>query len=181
MNVNPFCPQAKVLCITINTLEYMKLVMDSDSLIKLTKAGAKEIVLNNLEVCIPPSVMNETTESKDKFPDALKIHENINKGLLKIKDPPNSSFVKSLGIKGGEAQVLMLHDNTSAISSDDSKFLNLLENLNIPYLTPASIIIFLLKKGTIKKDESKKFLENLKEFVSDEEYHLAVDKVGNDN
>jgi len=172
---------AKVLCITINTLDYMKLVMDSDSLIKLTKAGAKEIVLNNIEVSIPPSVMNETTQSKDKFPDALKIHENINRGLLKVKNPSNNPFVKSLGIKGGEAQVLLLHDSSSVISSDDAKFLNLLENLNIPYLTPASVIVFLLKKGTIRKDESRKLLENLKEFVSDEEYHLAMDEVKNDN
>lgn len=159
----------------------MKLVMDSDSLIKLTKAGAKEIVLSNIEVFIPPSVENETTGGKEKFPDALRIHENINKGLLKVKNPPNSSFVKNLGVKGGEAQVLMLHDGSSAISSDDAKFLNLLENLNIPYLTPASIIVFLLKKGAIKKDESRKLLGNLKEFVSDEEYHLAMDEVENDN
>lgn len=155
--------------------------MDSDSLIKLTKAGAKELVLNNIDVLIPPMVVNETTESKERFPDALKIHENINRGLLKIKEPPNSSFVKSLGIKGGEAQVLMLHDSSSAISSDDAKFLNLLENLNIPYLTPASIIVFLLKKGAIKKDESRKLLGNLKEMVSDEEYHLAMDEIENDN
>ena len=155
--------------------------MDSDSLIKLTKAGAKEIILNNIEVFIPPLVMNETTEGKDRFPDALKIHENITKGLLKVKNPPNSSFIKSLGIKGGEAQVLMLHDSSSAISSDDAKFLNTLDNLNIPYLTPASVIVFLLKKGAIKKDESRKLLGNLKELVSDEEYHLAMDEVENDN
>jgi len=159
----------------------MRLVMDFDSLIKLTKAGAKEIVLENIEVFIPPSVMNETTESKDRFPDAFKIHENINKGLLKVRNPPKSSFIKSLGIKGGEAQVLMLHDSSSAISSDDAKFLNILENLNIPYLTPASVIVFLLKKGAIKKDESRKILGNLKELVSDEEYHLAMDEVENDN
>ncbi len=159
----------------------MKLVMDSDSLIKLTKAGAKEIVLNNIEICIPPSVMKETIGSKDRFPDALKIHKNIDRGLLKIKNPPNSSFVKSLGIKGGEAQVLMLHESSSAISSDDAKFLNLLDNLNIPYLTPASIIVFLQKKGVIRKDESRKLLGNLKEFVSEEEYHLAMDEVENDN
>ncbi|MCZ7362556.1 MAG: hypothetical protein O8C58_04355 [Candidatus Methanoperedens sp.] len=159
----------------------MKLVMDSDSLIKLTKAGAKEIVLDNIEVFISPLVMNETTENKERFPDALIIHENIDKGSLKVKNPPSSSFIKNLGIKGGEAQVLMLHDSLSAISSDDAKFLSLLENLNIPYLTPASVIIFLLKKGAIKKDESRKFLGNLKELVSDEEYHLAMDEVENDN
>ncbi len=134
-----------------------------------------------MEVVIPPSVMNETIGGKDRFPDALKINENINRGLLKIRNPPDSLFVKSLGIKGGEAQVLMLHDSSSAISSDDSKFLNLLESLNIPYLTPASIIVFLQKKGTIKNEESRKLLGSLKEFVSDEEYHLAMDEVKNDN
>jgi rRNA maturation endonuclease Nob1 len=159
----------------------MRLVIDSDALIKLTKAGAKEVVLNNIKAYIPPSVMNETTGEKEKFPDALKIYENINKGLLKVKKPDRSSFVKSLGIKGGEAEVLMLHDSLSAISSDDGKFLNLLENLNIPYLTPASIIIYLLKKKVIKEEEAKKYLMNLKEMVSDEEYHLAMDEVENDN
>jgi hypothetical protein len=155
----------------------MKLVIDSDSLIKLTNAGAKEKVLSNIEVYIPPMVMSETTQHKDKFIDALIIHENIEKGLLKVKNPSQSSFVKSLGIKSGEAQVLMLHEKTFAISSDDAKFLNILENLNIPYLTPASVIVFLLKKGAISRDESIKFLENLKEFISDEEFHLAMDKV----
>ena len=33
----------------------MKLLIDSDALIKLTKAGAKEVVVNNMEVYIPPS------------------------------------------------------------------------------------------------------------------------------
>jgi hypothetical protein len=61
---------------------------------------------------------------------------------LKVKNPSHSSFVKSLGIKGGEAQVLMLHEKSFAISSDDAKF-----------------------------------LENLKEFISDEEFYLAIDKV----
>lgn len=51
----------------------MKLVIDSDSLIKLTKSGAKEKVLSNIEVYIPPMVMGETTQHKDKFIDALMI------------------------------------------------------------------------------------------------------------
>jgi hypothetical protein len=100
---------------------------------------------------------------------------------LKVKKPDRSSFVKSLGIKGGEAEALMLHDSLSAISSDDGKFLNSLENLNIPYLTPTSIIIYLLKKRVIKKEEAKKYIGNLQDMVSDEEYHLSMDEVENDN
>ena len=67
----------------------MKLVIDSDSLIKLTKAGAKVKVLSNMEVYIPPMVMSETTQHKDKFIDALIIHENIEKGFLKVKNSPH--------------------------------------------------------------------------------------------
>jgi len=37
----------------------MKVIMDSDSLIKLTKAKAKEIVLKNIEAHIPPKVFEE--------------------------------------------------------------------------------------------------------------------------
>ncbi len=159
----------------------MKLVIDSDALIKLTKAGAKEIVLNNIEVSIPPSVMDETTREREKFIDALKIYDNVNKGLLKVKKPGKNPFVKNLEVKGGEAQVLMLYDGISPISSDDGKFLNLLENLNIPYLTPTSIIIYLLKKGAIKKEDAKKYIGNLRDMVSEEEYHLAMDEVENDN
>lgn len=159
----------------------MKLVIDSDALIKLTKAGAKEVVLNNIEVSIPPSVMDETTRERERFIDALKIYDNINKGLLKVKKPGKNPLVKNLEVKGGEAQVLMLYDGISPISSDDGKFLNLLENLNIPYLTPASVIIYLLKKGAIKKEEAKKYIRNLRDMISEEEYHLAMDEVENDN
>lgn len=159
----------------------MKLVIDSDALIKLTKAGAKEAVLNNIEVSIPPSVMDETTRERKRFIDALKIYDNINKGLLKVKKPGKNPLVKNLEVKGGEAQVLMLYDGLSPISSDDGKFLNLLENLNIPYLTPTSIIIYLLKKGAIKKEDAKKYIGNLRDMISEEEYHLAMDEVENDN
>lgn len=57
--------------------------------------------------------MKETTEEKEKYLDALKIYENINKGLLKVKEPSKDSFIESLEIKGGEAQVLMLYDGFS--------------------------------------------------------------------
>ena len=40
----------------------MKVIMDSDSVIKLTKAKAKEIVLKNVEAYIPPKVVEETIE-----------------------------------------------------------------------------------------------------------------------
>jgi hypothetical protein len=82
----------------------------------LKRMQQAEFFISNIEVYIPPMVMSETTQHKDKFIDALIIHENIEKGLFKVKNPSHSSFVKSLGIKGGEAQVLMLHEKSFAIS-----------------------------------------------------------------
>ena len=53
----------------------MKVIMDSDSLIKLTKAKAKEIVIKNIEAYIPPLVFDETVTvpKKEGFPDAFLI------------------------------------------------------------------------------------------------------------
>lgn len=60
----------------------MKVVMDSDCLIKLTRAKAKEVVLRNIEVCIPPKVFEETvTIPKNKgYPDAVIIEDNQKNG-----------------------------------------------------------------------------------------------------
>ena len=57
----------------------MKVIMDSDSLIKLTKARAKEIVLKNTEAYIPPKVFEEVVKipKEEGYPDAFLIEENI--------------------------------------------------------------------------------------------------------
>ena len=58
----------------------MKVVVDSDVLIKLTKTGSKEVIVSLLEVSIPKRVYEETvTESKGCL-DANKIQENIEDG-----------------------------------------------------------------------------------------------------
>lgn len=56
----------------------MKIVMDSDVLIKITKTGSKEIVVNSLEVIIPKRVHEETVIESEDSPDARTIQENIN-------------------------------------------------------------------------------------------------------
>jgi predicted nucleic acid-binding protein len=57
----------------------MKVIMDADSLIKLTKAKAKEVILKNIEVYIPPKVVEETVEipKEEGYPDAFLIEEKI--------------------------------------------------------------------------------------------------------
>ena len=89
----------------------MKAIMDSDSLIKLTKAKVKEIVLKNIEAYIPPKVFEEVIKipKEEGYPDAFIIEENLKKGLLAIgefrEDPQVEEMITRLGMGAGEADV----------------------------------------------------------------------------
>lgn len=64
-----------------------------------------------------------------------------------------------------------------AISSDDGKFLEILDALDIPYLTPSALIIHLFKRQVLSKIEAETYINKLKEMISDEEYYLAIREV----
>lgn len=163
----------------------MKVVMDSDCLIKLTRAKAKEVVLRNIEVCIPPKVFEETvTIPKNKgYPDALIIENNQKNGLLMIRDiledPNLDEIAKRLGIGYGEADVFRLFKSGyfDIISSDDRRFLKIMDALDVPYFTPTALIIYLFNKKVLNSEEAKIYINNLKEMISEEEYYLALREV----
>ena len=165
----------------------MKVIMDADSLIKLTKAKAKEVILKNIEAYIPPKVVEETVETpkEEGYPDAFLIEANLNlkKGLLEVGEIEEKEEVEEmidrLKIKGGEADVFRLYKSGSfdAISSDDGKFLEILDALDIPYLTPSALIVHLFKMKGLSKKETETYINELKEMISDEEYYLAIREV----
>ena len=66
----------------------VKIIMDSDALIKLTRVKAKETILRAMEVYIPPKVFEETVgvPKKERYSDALLIEDNIKNGMLKVKE-----------------------------------------------------------------------------------------------
>jgi len=163
----------------------MKVVMDSDCLIKLTRAKAKEVVLRNIEVCIPPKVFEETvTIPKDNgYPDAFIIEDNQTNGLLLIRDiiydPNVDEMVNKLGIGYGEADVFRLFKSGffDIISSDDRRFLKIMDALDVPYFTPTALITYLFYKKVLNNEEAKIYINNLKEMISEEEYYLALREV----
>ncbi len=151
----------------------MKIVVDSDALIKITKAGLKELIVNNLEVAIPRKVYEETVEiPKTKgFPDALEIEKNVSTGRISVKET-------SKGEKG-EHEVVNLYQSGdySAVVSDDRKFLKQLDRMGIPYLTPASIIVYLFYRKILTRDEAIAYIEGLRKYISDEEYLISIMEV----
>ncbi|MEE8358026.1 MAG: hypothetical protein V3R82_01250 [Candidatus Hydrothermarchaeales archaeon] len=49
--------------------------------------------------------------------------------------------------------------------------------MDLPYLTPSSIIVNLYYRKIIDEEKSKGFVEKLKEMVSEEEYYLAMTSI----
>jgi rRNA-processing protein FCF1 len=145
----------------------MKLLMDSDCLIKLAKSGLKEIICKNFQITIPAIVKYETVEQGRGHPDAEIIDENIRKGLIRVKETPHT--------EKGEDAVYFLFQNEkySAICSDDRKFIRRLKIFDVPYITPAVLIAVLLKKKKITRTTSLQMLEKIRPFISDEEYSIV--------
>lgn len=159
----------------------MNLAIDTDALIKLTKSSSKRAVGEAFAVLVPNEVQRECVlqGKAGGFPDALRVEENIERGVLRIRRPKRSArteaMVKDLRLTGGEADVLRLHQSggVDLIASDDRRFLQILEALGIRYTTPGVLIATLSKAGRITRKEALEHLEKLRALISDEEYSDA--------
>jgi hypothetical protein len=151
--------------------ERMKVVMDSDVLIKLTKAGSKEFIVKLLDVSIPKRVHEETVIESKGYPDARKIQENIESGKIRVAGPSKHNT--------GELEALSLYSSGGyeSIVSDDRKFLNHLERNNIPYLTSSSLVVYLLYAKKISKEDTIKYIDSLKMYISRDQYLTAMSEV----
>ena len=154
----------------------MKLIMDSDCLVKLTKAGAKEAILSSIEVSIPALVKRETVdEAKDKgHQDGLIIEENLSKKTLRVVEAKRKRRSLMAATKGEEEVVSVYLSGTyDAVASDDRRFLKRLESANIPYLTPTACLVYVYEVGRIEQFEALQMLESLKPYISSPEYAVA--------
>jgi len=149
--------------------------MDSDCLVKLTKAGAKEVVMREMEVYIPHLVKKETVDDAKKrgYQDAFTIEKNIDKRVLQVVRHKEGASI--FPASKGEKDVVSLYTSGGydAVASDDRRFLKKLEAVNIPYLTPVTCIIYIYKKGRIVKSKALEIMEGIKPFISSEEYKIA--------
>jgi hypothetical protein len=156
--------------------------VDSDTLIKLTRAGAKEPVASAMKIAISPDVKREAVdEGKDGgFPDAFEIERNLKRGLLRVfrtsRAGEAETIIRKLGLKGGEADVFRLFKagKCEAVASGDQKFLDLIAALNVPFTTPSGLLIYAWKMGKVSGGECLKLLEKLRPMISEEEYQLAL-------
>jgi rRNA-processing protein FCF1 len=149
----------------------MKIVIDSDALIKLTKSGAKELITEYFDVAIPERVYEETVTEAEGYPDAKEIKRNIEAKRIVAKEAQRE--------EKGEMAVLDLfkRGDYDLLVSDDRRFLKHLAANGIPYLTPPFLIVNLLHKRKISKKCAENYIDNLKMYISEEEYLTAIEEV----
>jgi len=145
----------------------MKIIMDADCLIKLTKAGLKEDICHAFNVTLPHLVKKEVVDrgKKKQLPDAFVIEKNLNSGMIKVK---SDKSVKAVGEK--EALSLYQKGGFDAIGSDDKRFIRQLRLFNIPYVTPAVFLALMVKQRNVTVAEAFKKLDTLSTYISDDEY-----------
>ena len=149
-------------------MQHMKVLMDADCLIKLTKAGLKEAVCVHLSVTIPQIVKHEVVDLGKNHPDSMMIKDNLGKGLLSL------SGVETPDVKGEEAVLAVFQSGGfDAVCSDDKRFVRRLRALGVPYIPPAVCVFLLLKQGKVNLPDALEKLELLSPFISSDEYHTV--------
>ena len=145
----------------------MKLLMDADCLIKLTKAGLKELVANKDSVSIPEAVKREVVDAgkKKQCSDAFVVEKNIESKMIAVIDLPMQVE------KGDQALIAIYREKDyDAIATDDTKLTRRLKALNIPFILPALVLYRLLKESKIDYKTALWALQQLSEFISEDEF-----------
>lgn len=151
----------------------MKIIIsDSSTLILLQKVDVLDLLLKNHEIIIPNEVYKEVViKGKNKAHEyAFFIEEHIKDKKIKIIKVKNSKIIQNLvnnyNINQGEAEAiaLFLEKKADIIAVDDHKAINICRIMKIPFMTPLSFIIYLLRKKLITKNKAKLKIQLLYQF-----------------
>lgn len=145
----------------------LKLLMDADCLIKITKAGLKELVVKSCKVVVPKIVEEEIVVNgkKHNCPDALVVEKNItDKAITVLRGRKKFK-------KGDDAlQDLYLKTQYDAVATDDAKLIRRFKAQNIPFIVPGLIFYKILGMRVINRAQALKALEDLSEYISEDEF-----------
>ncbi len=137
------------------------IVFDASTLILLARTEILEKFLDAaLNVCIPREVERECCEEK-KSEDALLIQRLIKDNKITVRLVRQKRLCEkirtdfNLGTGESEAMALALLQKASLVATDDKRAINACKVLKIPYATALGILIRMVEKGLVEKEEGE--------------------------
>lgn len=158
----------------------LRVVLDSDGLIKLAKAGILEVLVKAWDCLIPQAVYAETVERgiQAAYPDALAIRELLHPSMVRprVRHPRAAMLLKQKrGLGQGEQEALHLFFTVQAdaIISDDAAFVTVVDQAGLRYLPPALVLVQLAHQGQLALQAALEGLERMRPFIRPEVYQAT--------
>jgi hypothetical protein len=159
----------------------LRLVLDSDGLIKLAKAGALERAIAAWTWLVPEAVYAETVERglEAAYPDALAIRQALPLSAVRprTRHPRATALLEGRhGLGPGEREALHLFfaARANVIVTDDAAFVGILARAGVGYLLPAMVLVRLTKEGHFGPPEALDSLERMRPFIRAEVFRAAA-------
>lgn len=163
-------------------MNMMKILLDADASIKLTKIGIIESFASGFQVILTGEVYEEqvTAGLKRNLDDAKQMKKFVLDGIITVsKNDDKSDEYENSRLGNGEKSVInhYLANDIDLIVSDDEAFLKVLDAKDIPFIPVAGVILMCMQKGIITRDESFKYLERLSPMIRDENMYYIKSKI----
>ena|SRR3989304_8466415 len=147
------------------------IIFDSSTLILLTRTDLLERFMSSLNdpIVIPKAVERESCEEKESV-DALVIQRAIREKKIRVKALKASKLAQkickdfSLGQGETEAIVLAYSEKARLLATDDRRAILACRLLKIPYTTAIDILVRMVQKGLLTKDEAQVKLDALERY-----------------
>lgn len=159
----------------------LKVVLDSDGLIKLAKAGVLDRVVSAWECFVPRAVYAETVErgARSGYPDAFIIRQALLPSHVRphVRNPQAAALLqRKRGLGRGERDALHLFcaAGADAIITDDLSFTTFLEHANLDCLPPALVLVQLANEGQLSSKRALEALERMRPFIRSAVYRAAM-------
>lgn len=157
-----------------------KLLLDSDALIKISKAEFLEKATQNFSVSITKEVYDEViTEGKKRFyQDAYSVEKFVNDKKIEVlkKSYKRKKLKQSFG--AGETSIFQAYRKNSLIITDDLSFTSYIKKEGMTSISSAHLLVILFKKNKISKGEAYYSLEKLKPYIRREIFEIVRKEFG---
>ena len=160
----------------------VRILLDADASIKLTKVGVIETFVSGFEVILTSEVYDEhvTAGLNRNYPDAKEMDKLVSDGKVIVAEVGNDPHVyDNFRLGRGEKSVLNYFqvNDIDLIVSDDEAFLKILDQFGIPFSPVAGAILMCVIHKLIGKEKGLKYLESLKPMIKDEHMFYMKSKI----